>query len=265
MTSEHSYAFGRSWHALKTVFRRALRTPRPAFKSYSIVPLNERTILFVVALFVLVFAAFIWFDDDIAHYALGHETDRTPVFYFFRVVTNIGSSGWVLLSAAILGVTISVLNIDTMPRAKRWFWVNLHGDFNFTFFTVGVTGILASFLKHMIGRARPVHLETLGHLEFDFARFEPSFASFPSGHSTTFGALCMVLFLLLPRRLWPLWLFVAVVGGGSRIMVGAHYPSDVAAGLAFGAVATFMCARWLAKRGVMFVASERVFPLRKNR
>ena len=75
----------------------------------------------------------------------------------------------------------------------------------------------------------------------------------------------MVLFLLLPRKLWPLWLFFAVVGGGSRIMVGAHYPSDVAAGLAFGAVLTLLSARWLAKRRVMFDASAQLFPARKIR
>ena len=222
-------------------------------------------ILFFIALIVFVAAGFAFFDDDVARYALGHKAEKTSAFLFFRATTDIGTSGWALMASALLGLMVSLLDLKAMSRARRWFWASLHGDLNFIFFTIGVTGVLASLIKNTIGRARPKHLETLGHLEFDFARFDASFASFPSGHSTTFGAMCMVAFLLLPRKLWPLWLLLAIAGGGSRIMVGAHYPSDVAAGLAFGGVLTLVAARCLAKRGVMFIASDRVFPVRKIR
>ena len=265
MTSANFNVFERSWKALLTVFRRGGRPARQAYSNYPILPRRLPLLLFLLCLSTFVVCGFALFDDDVARYAQGHKAHKTSAFLFFRATTDIGTAGWVLVTTAILGLAISVMNLKLLPRARRWFWASLHADLNFTFFTVGVTGILASLIKNTIGRARPKHLDTLGHLEFDFARFEASFASFPSGHSTTFGALCMVLFLLLPRRLWPLWLVFAVLGGVSRIIVGAHYPSDVAAGLAFGGILTLLAARWLAKRGVLFIAGSSIFPARKLR
>ena len=262
---EITNAFGRSWQALLCVFRHGLRAPRPKLLSYKVVPINGSTVMFFTSLLVFVAAGFAVFDDDVARYTLTHKAEKTSVYQFFRATTDIGTSGWFLVTTALVGLGVSLLNLKAMARARRWFWANIHADMNFAFFTVGVTGVLISLIKNTIGRARPKHFETLGHLEFDFARFEADYASFPSGHSTTFGALCMVGFLLLPRKLWPFWLFLAVMGGVSRIMVGAHYASDVAAGLAFGSVLTAIFARWLAKRGVMFVANDDLFPLRKIR
>ena len=258
-------ALVRSWQSIFCVFRYSFRPPRESLQHYKMVPLILVTVMVSLCLLAFVAAGFGLFDDNVARYASSHMAENTRLYQFFRATTDIGTSGWVLLCTAIVGIGVSMLDLKAMSRARRWYWANIHADMNFIFFTIGITGILVSFIKHTIGRARPKFLETLGHLEFDFARFEADYASFPSGHSTTFGALCMVGFLLLPRKLWPFWLFLAVMGGVSRIMVGAHYASDVAAGLAFGSVLTAIFARWLAKRGVMFVANDDLFPLRKIR
>jgi membrane-associated phospholipid phosphatase len=73
----------------------------------------------------------------------------------------------------------------------------------------------------------------------------PSSYSFPSGHA--FGALCFygVLAAILAPRVrgriakWAIWsaavLLIAMIGF-SRIYLGVHYPSDVIAGYAAGAV-----------------------------
>jgi len=73
----------------------------------------------------------------------------------------------------------------------------------------------------------------------------PSSYSFPSGHA--FGALCFygVLAAILAPRVrgriakWAIWsaavLLIAMIGF-SRIYLGVHYPSDVVAGYAAGAV-----------------------------
>ena len=73
----------------------------------------------------------------------------------------------------------------------------------------------------------------------------------------------MALALLMPR-LWPVWLTCALLGGLSRLVLGAHYLSDTIAGLTFGAGFVILAARWLAQRGSMFVFGHGWIPKRKR-
>ena len=101
----------------------------------------------------------------------------------------------------------------------------------------------------------------MGATYFDPFNFDYDFTSLPSGHATTFGAVCMAIALLFPRLKW--WvLALALLGGVSRVVVNAHYPSDVIAGLAIGAGVVVLSARWLAQRNVMFKFRGRILPKR---
>ena len=66
--------------------------------------------------------------------------------------------------------------------------------------------------------------------------------SFPSNHATIAGAAAVALALVRRALLWltaPLALLMAF----SRVFVGVHYPHDVIAGLALGAVVAFVAVR----------------------
>ena len=63
----------------------------------------------------------------------------------------------------------------------------------------------------------------------------PSSSSFPSSHAAMSTAAAIVLCREVPR-LAPLWVAMAAVMALSRVYVGAHHASDVAAGVALGAV-----------------------------
>lgn len=69
--------------------------------------------------------------------------------------------------------------------------------------------------------------------------------SFPSDHSVMAGAAAMGLFLV-SRRLGAVAAVAAVLMAAVRVYVGAHYPLDVVAGLALGAVVSAL--GWLLLR-----------------
>jgi membrane-associated phospholipid phosphatase len=92
---------------------------------------------------------------------------------------------------------------------------------------VGSAYLLSTSIKMAIGRARPV-VEDLPHL-----MATPTGLSFPSSHSTSSFAAVQAFGGLLPAR--PL-LAGAAAMAFSRLYLGVHYPSDIAAGAALGTV-----------------------------
>ena len=85
----------------------------------------------------------------------------------------------------------------------------------------------------IIGRDRP-DVEALGSV--------PSTPSFPSGHAAAafvlYGALVVVARSLSPRQvprvIWALPTFIALLVAAARVYEGVHNPTDVAAGLLLG-------------------------------
>ncbi|HZU89271.1 MAG TPA: phosphatase PAP2 family protein, partial [Stellaceae bacterium] len=106
----------------------------------------------------------------------------------------------------------------------------------FLFAAVAASGLVVDLLKVMIGRTRPKLLFASHLYGFDGLALRPDHWSFPSGHTATIVALAAALTWLWPRHVL-FYALIAVVVAISRIVVGAHYPSDVLAG-AFIAVAT---------------------------
>ena len=94
----------------------------------------------------------------------------------------------------------------------------------------GAAGI-SHLLKATTNRPRPY--VAMPHLHTLISR--PTSESFPSSHATTAFAGAVVLSFFLPR-LWPLFLAAAALVAFSRLYTGVHYPTDVIAGAAIGAL-----------------------------
>lgn len=83
-------------------------------------------------------------------------------------------------------------------------------------------------VKSMFSRDRPDHVTDHPH-----ALRAPATSSFPSGHAS--AAACATVLLRRDLGRGPAWVGLAVVVAWSRIHVGAHHATDVAAGTVLGA------------------------------
>ncbi len=88
---------------------------------------------------------------------------------------------------------------------------------------------LYNLAKRRLVRNRPCDSFVLPHLPVRM----PDAFSFPSGHTTTAFTIAIILGHFSPL-LWPLALLLATLVGLSRIALGAHFPSDVVAGMLLG-------------------------------
>jgi len=102
--------------------------------------------------------------------------------------------------------------------------------------TAGLANIVLVLLKGRVRRLRPCDLAKPRH--FDVAPllcFPSDRYSFPSGHSLNAFALAVVVALAFPPIAVPVFLVAASVAA-SRVVLGLHFPSDVLAGSALGAL-----------------------------
>jgi undecaprenyl-diphosphatase len=176
----------------------------------------------------------------------------SPVAYsFFSDVTRLGESGWIF--AASILATIGALALRHRGAGTRVdAMLGLFAGRAFFLLAVNaVSGLASLALKMLFGRARPRLLDMVGPFHFDMLSWKSSVLSFPSGHTVTAFASATALAFMAPR-LGKWLLLLAALIEVSRVIVGAHYPSDVIAGAALGAACAFLLRRAFAARHIVF-------------
>ena len=165
------------------------------------------------------------FDDSVSAYVVSFRSaSLTP---YFRFMTDMGDRFAYIVITIILGAYLFI-------RHKNWKFM---AQTVMVLLLSTVTNIL---LKSVINRARPSH----EHL------VEVNSLSFPSGHSMSAMAFYGFLVYLTVVTKIPMPLKVVLVTllcviilsiGISRIYLGVHYPSDVAAGFIGGLIWVTFC------------------------
>lgn len=171
------------------------------------------------------------------------------------VVTSFGSSGYMFALSALAAAAALAIR---RGGPTRWRGVSLQLVAEralFFFAAIAVSGIAAQIVKHLVGRSRPRLIAVDGAFHFDPVSLGAQLASFPSGHTTSAFAAAVALGMMALR--WrALLLSAAALIGVSRVLVGAHYPSDVVAGAALGSLVTLGLAGGFARRGIAFTMSR---------
>lgn len=157
-----------------------------------------------------------------------------------RDVTALGGTG------VLTFLTVAAVGFLWLQRRR--------GTALFVLASVGSGMILSNTAKAFFDRPRP---DLVPHGSYVYT------ASFPSGHSLMAAVTYLTLAVLLARgfaeaRLKAyvigLAVFVVLAVGVSRVYLGVHWPTDVAAGWAAGAAWALVCAalgRYLSQRGAI--------------
>ena len=169
---------------------------------------------------------------------------------FFDAITDYGKSAWFLWPLGILFLLLAALPPVASPVQQRVL-AAIMVRVGFLFTAIAIPGLFDTIIKRLIGRARPFVGGPLDPTLFHLFVWRPDYASLPSGHATNVFAVLVAFSSLWPRtRTYVLIYAVLIIL--SRVVVTAHYPTDVLAGAVVGTVGALMVRRWFAMRRLGF-------------
>jgi membrane-associated phospholipid phosphatase len=198
----------------------------------------------------LVFLGFLLVDPFMLERArtLTPETRK-----FFRTITDIGRSNWMLIPTGAAIALALVLRKRHVGFRNSAGYGLIASTIGFVFVSVGGAGLIANLTKNILGRARPKLFDQVGALDFNLFAFDSDYAALPSGHATNIFAFATVIGILWPRGRVLLYTIAAWIAA-SRVLIGQHYVTDVVLGAILGTVFPyvvrdrFAARRWLFER-----------------
>jgi undecaprenyl-diphosphatase len=178
--------------------------------------------------------------------------ERLPrlIVSFFDSITDYGKSGYVLWPLGLFFLALAAL---PAPRShiERRVLAAIMVRVGFVFTAVAVPGLFGTIVKRLVGRARPLVGGNLDPTRFDPFAWSAAYAGLPSGHATTSFALMVAVASLWPRARTYVLVYALLIAV-SRVVVTAHYPTDVAVGALVGIVGALLVRRWFAVRRLGF-------------
>jgi membrane-associated phospholipid phosphatase len=184
-------------------------------------------IAFVVIAVIALVAAFL-LDQATTHWISTYSSSELK--RAMRIVSRVGN--WP--AHAIAGT----IGIAVAFAAKSKAWVRI---FLAMLVALAIAGITTRAIKIASGRARP-SVKTEAH--WNGPQFSSKYHAFPSGHTAASTAFFVALFLARKKMGAPL-LLIPILIAISRMIVGAHYLSDVTFAAILGVICALLVAHWL--------------------
>ena len=175
-----------------------------------------------------------------------------PLIEMFDQVTHFGKSFWFLTPIACALAATALLASSAIAPMSRRVLAALAVRLGFLFLAIGLPGLILTVVKRLIGRARPLVEGSPDPFIYRPLGWSVEYSSLPSGHAIDSFAAAMAIGLLWPRARPVMWTF-AVAIAVSRVVLTAHFPSDVLAGAVAGVVGVLLVRDWFAARGLAFV------------
>ena len=176
---------------------------------------------------------------------------------FFTSITTLGDSFWIFSSC------ILVCFFSFFLKDKNIFYKKIFFNSFFLLSATLITGLITQIIKHLIGRPRPNH--TLGE-GFNFLNFDSSFHSFPSGHTSTIFIVALVFSMFTPRLKYFYFCCASIIAL-SRVIVGAHFLTDIIGGVIVSFVgfkitlAIFKQMKFKENLGEVYIINTNIFHL----
>ena len=210
-------------------------------------PLAPRQLAIAAAVALAIFLLVMFLIDAAAIRGVGHLS--LYIHWSFDQITDFGKSGWFLFPLGFLFLGLAAL--PSLPRLPQLGLTSIMVRVGFLFAAIGAPSLFDTIIKRMIGRARPLVGGSLDPYLFSPFKWTAEYAGLPSGHATTAFAVAVAFGTLWPRARTVFWIYALVIAV-SRVVVTAHYPSDVLAGALVGVTGALLVRRWFALRGLGF-------------
>ena len=215
------------------------------FKAGRLLPPTRRLALGAILGILLVGVAMAFIDARAVMFARGLPPWLVDTF---NEITDYGRSAWFLLPLAGL-ILLAAAFVPVGGRVANLVLVSLVMRLHYLFLAIALPGLAVTVIKGLIGRMRPSESGPFVYIPWTWRH---EYASLPSGHSTTAFAAAVAIATLWPRTRIPLLIF-AVVIAVSRVVITAHFVSDVVAAAFVGSFGAIVVRNWFAARALVFL------------
>jgi len=178
---------------------------------------DEKAICIYLLLGVLVF---LFFDYSISKFFYDINSQTKSLF---ETLTHFGDSLYFFIPSILIWLVIKII------QNKNKIILTISDISLFIFFNILLSGIAVQIFKHILGRPRPPLFHSNNLSTIDIFNFDSRWHSFPSGHTATIFAFIFCLIFLFPK-IKNILITIAVVIASTRVIVGAHYVSDIFGG-----------------------------------
>lgn len=171
-------------------------------------------------------ALLLWAQHGLDEALVRQAAARDPHGLVVSLAQVASRYGKAVMAAVILGGLVASIFVESWRRHRNVYLLTL--------LSLAISGVAGDVLKDLIDRPRPA----VEFSDLSFPAGASSTDAFPSGHSTKSVALALPFFLFVAG--WRGWRGLArlSVAGlalsvcASRVVLGAHFLSDVVGGLA---------------------------------